>query len=101
MGRPRKREAPRGQTALSTGSSRRRKRLGARPGPEGQRRSPLTRALESAAAQLAQEWADRIGVVVKGLMEHSGRRLAVAEAAVDRMIHFCEDAIQRLIQAIT
>jgi hypothetical protein len=59
-----------------------------------QRRSPLTRALESAAAQLAQEWADRIGEVLKGLMEHSGRRLAVAEAAVDRLSHFCDDAIQ-------
>ncbi|MFO0881506.1 MAG: tubulin-like doman-containing protein [Gemmataceae bacterium] len=59
-----------------------------------QRRSPVTRALEAVAASLAQEWARRLGEVVDGLMEHSGRRIAVAEAAVDQLKRFCEDALQ-------
>lgn len=59
-----------------------------------QRRSPMTRALEAAAASLAQDWAAKLGDVVNGLMEHSGRRLAVAEAALARLIHLCDDALR-------
>lgn len=58
-----------------------------------QRRSPLTRALEAAAAALAQEWSLRLWEVVDGLMEYSGRRLAVAEAAVARLMNFCDEAM--------
>ncbi len=59
-----------------------------------QRKSSLTRALEAAAAGLAREWGDRLGEVVDGLTEHAGRRIAVAEAAVSGLIHFCDDAQQ-------
>ncbi|MFO0844515.1 MAG: tubulin-like doman-containing protein [Gemmataceae bacterium] len=59
-----------------------------------QRRSPMTRALEAAAATLAQEWAKKLNQVIDGLTEHSGRRLAVAEAAISRLIHACDDALR-------
>jgi hypothetical protein len=59
-----------------------------------QRRSPLTRAIESAAAKLAEDWAGRLSDVLAGLMDHGGRRLAIAEAAVARLIHFCDEAAQ-------
>ncbi|MGL4552559.1 MAG: hypothetical protein ACRC33_15405, partial [Gemmataceae bacterium] len=57
-----------------------------------QKRSPLTRALEAAAAALAKDWDERLGAVVAGLMDHGGRRLAVAEAAVARLMHYCDEA---------
>ena len=59
-----------------------------------QRRSPLTRAIEAAASDLAQEWDARLGEVLAGLMSHGGHRLAVAEAAVARLIHLCDEATQ-------
>jgi hypothetical protein len=57
-----------------------------------QRRSALTRAIEAAAAQLAQDQDARLGEVITGLMDHAGRRLAVAEAAITRLIQFCDEA---------
>jgi serine/threonine protein kinase len=62
--------------------------------PIQQRRSQLTRALEAAAADLAAEWAGRLGQVIDGLMEYNGRRLAVAEAAAARLMRFCDEAMQ-------
>jgi serine/threonine protein kinase len=56
-----------------------------------QRKSNLTRALEAAANQLAREWDDRLGEVIDSLMVYPGRRIAVAEAAVSRLIVFCEE----------
>ena len=44
-----------------------------------QKRSPLTRALETAAAALAKDWDDKFGAVIAGLMDLGGRRLAVAD----------------------
>src|SRR5262249_33083274 len=58
-----------------------------------QRKSQLTKALESAAAALAKEWDGRLNAVLNELMDHGGRRVAVAEAAVARFIHFCDEAI--------
>jgi serine/threonine protein kinase len=58
-----------------------------------QRRSPLTRALEAAAAALAQEWDLRLTEVLTGLMDHGGRRLAIAEAALARLLKFCDAAV--------
>jgi hypothetical protein len=57
-----------------------------------QRRSALTKALEGAAAALADEWDRRLNEAVAGLMEHPGRRVAVAEAAVVRQLRFCDEA---------
>jgi serine/threonine protein kinase len=61
-----------------------------------QRRSPLTRALEGAAAALAEEWDGRFNATVAGLMEYPGRRVAVAEAAEARLIRFCDEAATAL-----
>jgi hypothetical protein len=57
-----------------------------------QRRSTLTRALEAAAAQLAQDQDRRLGELVASLMENGGRRLAIGESAVARLLHFCDEA---------
>ncbi len=57
-----------------------------------QRRSALTRALEASATQLAQDWDARLVEVITGLMENGGRRLALAETAVARLMHFCDEA---------
>ena len=57
-----------------------------------QRKSRLTRALEAASAKLAEEWDRRLGEAVAGLMEHPGRRVAIAEAAVNRFLHYCREA---------
>src|SRR5262249_37448024 len=54
-----------------------------------QRRSTLTRALETAAAVLAAQWDALFAETLLGLTEHAGRRIAVAEAAVARFLHFC------------
>jgi len=63
-----------------------------RPGVAGQRpadprsstlqqhKSRLNKALEGAAAKLAEEWDQRLMETVNGLAEHPGRRLAAAEA---------------------
>jgi serine/threonine protein kinase len=59
-----------------------------------QRRSALTRALEAAAGQLAQDWDAKFGEVINGLTEYGGRRVAVAEEAVTRLMQFCEQAMQ-------
>jgi hypothetical protein len=58
-----------------------------------QKRSALTRALESAAAALAREWDERLGEVIAGLTEQGGRRIALAEAAAARLIHLCDEAM--------
>jgi hypothetical protein len=56
-----------------------------------QRRSALTRALEAAAAQLAQEWEQRLVSVVDELMDHGGKRLAAAETIVARLMNLCDE----------
>jgi hypothetical protein len=67
-----------------------------------QRKSRLTRSLEAAAATLAEEWDQRFGAAAAGLMEHPGRRIALAEAALQRFVRYCRDAMdahqQRLQQ---
>jgi serine/threonine protein kinase len=57
-----------------------------------QRKSRLTRALEAAAAGLAEEWDQRLGEVVARLLEHPGHRLAVGEAALASFVKYCEEA---------
>jgi serine/threonine protein kinase len=57
-----------------------------------QRKSRLTRALEAAAAKLADDWDRRLGEVVASLLEHPGRRLAVAEAALASFTTHCQEA---------
>jgi len=59
-----------------------------------QRKSRLTRALESAAAKLAEEWDQRLGSAASGLMEHPGRRIALAEAAISRFLRYCKEATE-------
>lgn len=59
-----------------------------------QRKSRLTRALENAAAKLADEWDQRFGAAAAGLMEHPGRRVALAEAALSRFIRYCRETTE-------
>src|SRR6185437_7689071 len=59
-----------------------------------QRKSRLTRALEGAAAKLAEEWDQRFNAAVSGLIEHPGRRLALAEAAINRFLRYCREATE-------
>jgi len=58
----------------------------------GGRKSRLTKALEEAAAGLAEEWDKRFLAATMGLMEHPGRRLAVAETAMNLFIRYCDDS---------
>ncbi len=55
------------------------------------RKSRLTRALESAAVQLAEARDAQLTATVLGLMEHPGRRVAAAEAALNRLIVLCNE----------
>src|SRR5205807_8861705 len=59
-----------------------------------QRRSALTRSLEASAGQLAQDWEAKLNEVISELMEHGGRRVALAEAAVGRLINFCDETLE-------
>jgi hypothetical protein len=54
------------------------------------RKSRLNRALTTAAEQAAREWDVRLANVAFALMEHPGRRVAAAEAALERFVQFCE-----------
>jgi serine/threonine protein kinase len=55
------------------------------------RKSRLSRALEGAAQKLAAEWGQRLSEAAFGLMEHPGRRVAAAEAALARFVRFCSE----------
>jgi hypothetical protein len=59
------------------------------------RKSKLNRALGRAAQKLAAEWERRLAEVAWGQMEHPGRRVSAAEAAIVRLIRFCEEATGR------
>jgi hypothetical protein len=59
-----------------------------------QRKSRLTRALETAAAHLAEEWDLRLTKVAHGLMENPGRRLAIAEEAYKRLLELCNECVE-------
>jgi hypothetical protein len=56
------------------------------------RKSRLSRALEAAAQELANEWGARLAEAAFALMEHPGRRVAAAEAALARFLRFCAEA---------
>ncbi|HLJ97360.1 MAG TPA: hypothetical protein VKU02_29645 [Gemmataceae bacterium] len=56
------------------------------------RRSRLSRALTAGAEQVAKEWDQRLSSAAFALMEHPGRRVAAAEAALGRFIQFCNQA---------
>jgi serine/threonine protein kinase len=58
----------------------------------GWRRSRLGRALSQAINKLAGEWDEKLSQAAFGLMEHPGRRVAAAEAALKRFAQFCQDA---------
>ncbi len=58
----------------------------------GSRKSKLTRALETAAEELAEVWERRLLETITGLMEHPGQRCSLAESALTRLIQHCLDA---------
>ena len=55
------------------------------------RKSRLSRALEGAAQKLAAAWGSLLAEAAFGLMEHPGRRVAAAEAALTRFVGFCAE----------
>ncbi len=57
----------------------------------GWRRSRLGRALAEALQKVAGEWDKKLSAVCFDVMEHSGRRVAAAEAALQRLIEFCRE----------
>jgi hypothetical protein len=65
--------------------------LAAGPEPGGWRKGRLSRALEAAAQKLAAEWDGRLTEAAFAPMEHPGRRLAAAEAALGRFRQFGAD----------
>src|SRR5207245_1509271 len=56
------------------------------------RKSRLSRALSAGAEEVAKEWECQLTGAAFGLMEHPGRRVAAAEAALDRFGQFCQRA---------
>ncbi len=59
-----------------------------------QRKSRLTKALEAAAVALVDDWDKRLTDLAYGLMEHPGRRVAIAEKALGHMIQYCTEAAE-------
>jgi eukaryotic-like serine/threonine-protein kinase len=57
----------------------------------GWRRSRLGRALAEAIQKVAGDWDKKLSTVCFDLMEHSGRRIATAEAGLRRLIAFCQE----------
>jgi hypothetical protein len=57
------------------------------------RQSRLPRALKTAAETLAAEQEERLAEAAFALMQHPGRRVAAAEAALARFAQFCEEAL--------
>jgi hypothetical protein len=55
------------------------------------RKSRLGRSLELAAQQVAEEWDQALSQAAFALMELPGRRVAAAEAALGRLMQFCEE----------
>jgi serine/threonine protein kinase len=55
------------------------------------RKSRLTHALEHAAGQLAEQWDQHFAA---SLTEHPGARIALAEAALHRFLHYCREATE-------
>jgi serine/threonine protein kinase len=58
------------------------------------RKSRLSRALTAAAEKVAEAWGQQLAGIAFALMEHPGRRVAAAEAALERFIRFCEESAQ-------
>jgi serine/threonine protein kinase len=55
------------------------------------RKNRLSRSLENAAQRAAEKWDKGLTDSVLNLTEHPGRRLAAAEAAINRLITFCDE----------
>jgi hypothetical protein len=52
----------------------------------------LSKALEAATQQTADEWDRVLAQAAFALMEHPGRRVAAAEAALGRLLQYCEES---------
>jgi hypothetical protein len=62
------------------------------PGHESDwQKSRVGRTLGSAVQKLAAEWDQRLADTAFGLMEHPGRRVAAAEAALGRFVQSCQE----------
>jgi len=57
------------------------------------RKTKLSRALASSAQKVAQEWSQQLCATLFALLELPGPRFAAAEAALNRVIQFCQEQI--------
>jgi hypothetical protein len=57
----------------------------------GWRKSRLGRVLISAIQNLSEEWDQRLAEGAYKLMEHPGGRVAAADAALERLVRFCQE----------
>src|SRR5262249_10143580 len=64
---------------------------GAARGSSDWRKSKLSRSLDAGAQQLVEEWDQKLSQAAFVLMEHPGRRVAAAEAALARLLQYCEE----------
>ncbi|HEV3237435.1 MAG TPA: tubulin-like doman-containing protein [Gemmataceae bacterium] len=64
------------------------------------RKSKLSRSLETAIQRIAAELDQRLADSVLTLTEHPGRRLAAAEAAINRLMLFCDEQAAGLSQQL-
>jgi hypothetical protein len=56
------------------------------------RKSRLNWVLVGATEKLVEQWDQQLGDAAYQLMQHPGRRVAAAEAALERFVAFCNDA---------
>src|SRR5207248_2395632 len=67
---------------------------GAVPDPDSTwQKSRFFRPLQLAAKQLAGKWADRMTADVLSILQHPGHRLANGEAAIRKLIEFCDQGV--------
>jgi hypothetical protein len=64
-----------------------------RPETPDWRKSRLGRALQTAAQKVAEEWDRELTGGATQLMEHPGRRVAAAEAALESLRKFCDESV--------
>jgi hypothetical protein len=64
------------------------------------KKSRFFRNLQMAAAKLAEEWDEVLTTRALDVLQHSGLRLANGEAAIKKLVDFCQTAILQQSQAI-
>lgn len=64
------------------------------------KKSRFFRSLQMAAAKLAEHWDETLTTRALGVLQHSGLRLTNGEAALQKLVDFCQASIVAQMQAI-